>query len=84
MTASLMKGSPAVLQNTAYSPAVLQNTAYSPAQTHWGQSSSLFRWDNMPVMVSSPLAMAGAKDILQKYFNIVDVGPVKWLLGICI
>ena len=28
--------------------------------------------------------MAGVKDTLQKYFDIVDLGPMKWLLGICI
>jgi len=40
--------------------------------------------DDMPVTASSPLAMAGVKDTLWKYFNIIDLGLVKWLLGICI
>ena len=40
--------------------------------------------DNMPVIESSLTAMIGAKASLQKYFEIVDLGLVKWLLGICI
>jgi len=40
--------------------------------------------DDMPVTVSSSSAMAGVKDTLQKYFDIVDLGPVKWLLRLCI
>jgi len=28
--------------------------------------------------------MIGTKSTLQKYFKIVDLGPVKWLLGICV
>jgi len=36
--------------------------------------------DDMPITV----AMLGAKASLQKYFKIVDIRPVKWLLGICI
>jgi len=40
--------------------------------------------DDMPVTASSPLEMAGAKATLQNYFEIVDLGQVKWLLGICI
>jgi len=40
--------------------------------------------DDMPVTASSPSAMSSAKAALRKYFNIVDLGPVKWLLGICI
>ena len=40
--------------------------------------------DDMPVMVSSPSAMSSAKAALNKYIDIVDLGPVKWLLGICI
>jgi len=40
--------------------------------------------NDMPVTASSPPAMTAAKAMLQKYFEIVDLGPVKWLLGICI
>ena len=40
--------------------------------------------DNMPLAASSPSAMASAKESLRKYFEIMDLGPVKWLLGICI
>jgi len=40
--------------------------------------------DNMPVTASSPSAMSSTKAALKKYFDIVDLGPVKWLLGICI
>jgi len=40
--------------------------------------------DDMPVTASSPSAMIAAKAMLQKDFEIVDLGPVKWLLGICI
>jgi len=35
-------------------------------------------------MASSPLEMVGEKDTLWKYFDIIDLVPVKWLLGICI
>jgi len=38
----------------------------------------------MPVTASSPSAMTSAKATLQKYFEIVDLRLVKWLLGICI
>jgi len=38
----------------------------------------------MPVTASSPSAMTSAKATLQKYFEIVDPGLVKWLLGIWI
>jgi len=40
--------------------------------------------DDMLVTASSPSAMTSAKATLQKYFEIVDLGLVKWLLGICI
>ena len=40
--------------------------------------------DDILVTASSPSVMAGAKDTLLKYFDIVDLGLVKWLLGICI
>jgi len=40
--------------------------------------------DVMPITVSSPVAMIGANLSLQKYFEIVDLGLVKLLLGICI
>ena len=40
--------------------------------------------DDMPVTASSPSAMIAAKATLQKYFKIIDLRPVKWLLGICI
>jgi len=33
--------------------------------------------DDMPVAASSPLAMAGAKAALCKYFDIIDLRPVK-------
>ena len=39
--------------------------------------------DNVTVMVSSPLAMTGTKATLQKYFDIIELRPVKWLLGVC-
>jgi len=38
--------------------------------------------DNMPTTASLPVAMSGAKESLWKYFGIVDLGPVKWLLSI--
>ena len=40
--------------------------------------------DDMPVTASSPSVMIIAKAMLQKYFKIIDLRPVKWLLGICI
>ena len=40
--------------------------------------------DDIPITASSPAAMIGAKTSLGKYFEIVDLRPVKWLLGICI
>ena len=40
--------------------------------------------DDMPITMSSPVAIIGAKMSLRKYFEIVDLRPVKWLLGICI
>ena len=40
--------------------------------------------DDMPVTASSPSVMSSAKAALKKYFYIVDLGPVKWLLGIFI
>jgi len=40
--------------------------------------------DDMPLAMSPQEAMVSAKASLQKYFEIVDLRPVKWLLGICI
>jgi len=40
--------------------------------------------DDMPVTASSSAAMASAKATLCKYLIIVDLGPVKWLLGNCV
>jgi|SRR5882724_3342379 len=40
--------------------------------------------DDMPVTVSTPTVMANTKTALQKYFDIMDLRPVKWLLGIFI
>src|SRR6266481_7344768 len=40
--------------------------------------------DDMPITASLPTAMTNTKESLHKYFEIVDLGPVKWLLDICV
>ena len=59
------------------------NTVFTPAQTRPAVILAV-HVDNMPITASSPKAMASAKNALRKYFEIVDLGPVKWSLGICI
>jgi len=38
--------------------------------------------DDIPISANSKEAMIGAKKTLSRHFDIVDLGPVKWLLGI--
>jgi hypothetical protein len=40
--------------------------------------------DDMPITGDSPKVIAAGKDALWKYFEILALGPVKWLLGICV